>query len=171
MMHPSPCSWRLGLQPSLRKQEPSHCQIDACLHCLHPLLPPWAQAPDLSFCLLSPTINLFTIMAGGDSSYPPGLTPPLIWGPVSLFLFTKQLLRKCLHQLSILPYLLFALQPIPTWLPFPQLNRNGFCQVTSTLSAARFAEHISVFTSLGLSEAFNPLGRSPLLERLFSWAP
>lgn len=74
------------------------------------------------------------------------------------FLLTTQLLGKCLHQLFSLPYLSFAQQPIPTWLPFRQLNLNGSCRLTSTLPAAKTAEHISVFTSLSLSEAFNPVG-------------
>lgn len=74
------------------------------------------------------------------------------------FLLTTQLLGKCLHQLFSLPYLSFAQQPIPTWLPFHQLNLNGSCRLTSTLPAAKTAEHISVFTFLSLSEAFNPVG-------------
>lgn len=133
--------------------------------------PAWAQAPAplafprtlFSSCLLPTTVDFPPLQnyGSGDRNDPPGLAPPFIHCPTFFFfwfLLTTQLLGKCLHQLFSLPYLSFAQQPIPTWLPFRQLNLNGSCRLTSTLPAAKTAEHISVFTSLSLSEAFNPVG-------------
>lgn len=45
------------------------------------------------------------------------LSSSIIHWPIFLSLFTEKLLGKCLHQLSLHPYLLFTLQPSPTWLP------------------------------------------------------
>lgn len=178
---------------SLHRENRSHHTLSNrwnSLHCPRPLLPPscgrgiespkarpsaWAQAPTplafprtlFSSCLLPTTINFSALQnyGSGDRNYPLGLTPPSIYRPIFFwFLFTTQLLGKCLHQLFSLPYLLFALQPIPTWRPLRQLNLNGFCQVTRTLPAANTSEHISVFTSLSLSEASNSVGRGPLQE-------
>lgn len=133
--------------------------------------PAWAQAPAplafprtlFSSCLLPTTVDFPPLQnyGSGDRNDPPGLAPPFIHCPTFFFfwfLLTTQLLGKCLHQLFSLPYLSFAQQPIPTWLPFRQLNLNGSCRLTSTLPAAKTAEHISVFTSFSLSEAFNPVG-------------
>ena len=69
---------------------------------------------------------------------------------------------------SCLPYLSFPLQPTPTCrVSPPPLHGSGFCQVTSSLSAAKSAAHVSVFTSLNLLETFNPVGCDPLLGRLY----
>lgn len=41
--------------------------------------------------------------------------------------FLESVYTSCLYFLTFC-----SLQPIPTWLPFPPLNLNGFCQITST---------------------------------------
>ena len=140
--HSTPrCSQLVTLPPDFTESPGaiSHCQGDTALFTAPPSLPPskgqaspWAQAPThspfprtlFSSCLLSTTISLSPLQnnSGRDRNHPPGLTPPFIYCPIFLFLFTNQLLGKYLHQLSLLPYLSFAPQAIPTWLPFPQLN-------------------------------------------------
>lgn len=100
----------------------------------------------------------------GDKNHPPGPMPPftltLIFCSSSWTHFLESVYTSC-FSLPLLP-----LQPIPTWRTFPLLHGSGFCQVTSTLPAAKSAEHVSVFTSLNLIETFNPVGCSPLLDRL-----
>ena len=99
---------------------------------------------------------------------PKGTLTSLHSRSIFLPLFMDKLLGKCLHQLSLLPYLLFPLQNTPTWrVSPPTLHGSGFCQVTSSLDAAKSAAHVSVFTSLNLLETFNPVGRGPLLGRLY----
>lgn len=53
-------------------------------------------------------------------------TLPASYCPIFRFPFMEKLLRKCPHQLSLLPYLLFTPQPIPAWLPPPPPTEMAF---------------------------------------------